>query len=331
MAEFIDELSNWYVRRSRPRFWAGDQDALATLYECLDMLTRLLAPFVPFLTEEVWQHVIRPGTASAPESVHLARWPEPDIRLIDSKLSAQVALARVLTEAGRAARKMSNIRLRQPLSRALVGLSAGTELAQALLDDVSDELNVKRLDWLDAGSEVIDVHVKPNFRQLGKRFGKQTQQVARAILAADPRTVVSGLRSVGTVQIMAADDEITIGPKDVLVTEVPRSGWVVESQQGVTIALDTQITPELAAEGIARDVVRVVQQARRQAGLDVPDRIALSIAASQDVLAAVRAHQKFIAHETLAISMALSNALSEEGFAGTVGAAEKIVVSVIKV
>ncbi|HET9117649.1 MAG TPA: DUF5915 domain-containing protein [Pseudonocardiaceae bacterium] len=263
--------------------------------------------------------------------MHLARWPQPDTHLLDPKLSAQVALARVLTEAGRAARKTSNIRLRQPLSRALVGLPAGAELVPALLDDISDELNVKRLDWLDPGSEVLDVHVKPNFRQLGKRFGKQTQQVALAILAEDPRTVVSGLRSLGTVQIMAADDEITIGPNDVLVTEVPRSGWVVESQHGVTIALDKQITPELAAEGIARDVVRVVQQARRQAGLDVPDQIALSIAASQDVLAAVRAHQKFISHETLAVSMALSDALSEEGFAGTVGAAAEIVVSVIKV
>jgi isoleucyl-tRNA synthetase len=112
------------VRRSRPRFWAGDHDALATLYECLNILTRLLAPFVPFITEEVWQHVIRPGAPSAPESVHLASWPQPDTRLIDPALSAEVALARALTEAGRAARKARNIRLRQPLARALVGLPA---------------------------------------------------------------------------------------------------------------------------------------------------------------------------------------------------------------
>lgn len=329
LAEFIDELSNWYVRRSRPRFWAGDHNALATLYECLDILTRLLAPFVPVITEEVWQQVIRPGAPAVPESVHLARWPQSDTRLIDPKLSAQVASARALTEAGRAARKAHNIRLRQPLARALVGLPAGTELVPALLDEVSDELNIKRLDWLDPGSEVINVVVKPNFRQLGKRFGNQTQQVAQAILAADSRTVVSSLRSVGRVQITAADDEITIKPDDVLVTEVSRSGWVVESQHGLTIALDTQITPELAAEGIARDVVRVVQQARRQAGLDVPDRIVLSIAAPQDVFTAVRTHQKFIAHETLADSIALSDALAE-GFTGTVGAATTIVVSVIK-
>ncbi|MGH3900801.1 MAG: isoleucine--tRNA ligase [Pseudonocardiaceae bacterium] len=329
LADFVDDLSNWYVRRSRQRFWEGDQDALATLYECLDVLTRLLAPFVPFITEEVWQQVVRPGKPSAPESVHLATWPQPDTSLIDPELSAQVATARALAEAGRAARKASNVRIRQPLSRMLVGLPAGTELVQALLNDVSDELNVKLLQSLDAGIEVIDVLVKPNFRELGKRFGKQTQQVAKAILAADPRAVVDGLRQSGTVQITAADDEITIGPDDVLVTEVPRSGWVVESQRGVTIALDTEITPELAAEGTARDVVRVVQQARREAGLDVPDRIALSIAAPQEVHAVVRAHQEFIAHETLAVSVALMDALSE-GFAGTVGAAEEIVVSVVK-
>jgi isoleucyl-tRNA synthetase len=329
LADFVDDLSNWYVRRSRQRFWEGDQDALATLYECLDVLTRILAPFVPFITEEVWQQVVRPGNPSAPESVHLATWPQPDTRLIDPGLSAQVATARALAEAGRAARKASNVRVRQPLRRALVGLPAGTELDQALLDEVSDELNVKLLRPLDAGSEVIDVLVKPNFRELGKRFGKQTQQVAKAILAADPRTVVDGLRQSGTVQISKADVEVTIGPDDVLVTEAPRSGWVVESQRGVTIALDTEITSELEAEGTARDVVRVVQQARREADLDVSDRIALSIAAPQQVLAAVRAHEEFIAHETLAVSVTLTDGLLE-GFTGTVGAAEEVVVGVVR-
>jgi len=329
LADFVDDLSNWYVRRSRQRFWEGVQDALVTLYECLDVLTRLLAPVVPFITEEVWQQVIRRGNPAAPESVHLATWPQPDASLIDPELSAQVATARALAEAGRAARKASSLRIRQPLSRALVGLPAGTELAQALLDDVSDELNVKLLQPLDAGSEVIDVQLKPNFRELGKRFGKNTQHVAKAILAEDPRAVVDGLRQSGTVQVTAAGDEVTIGPDDVLVTEVPRSGWVVESQRGVTIALDTQITPELAAEGTARDVVRVVQQARREADLEVSDRIALSIAAPEQVLTAVRTHKEFIAHETLAVSVALMDALSE-GFAGTVGAAGEIVVSVVR-
>ena len=329
LADFIDDLSNWYVRRSRKRFWEGDQDALATLYECLDVLTRLLAPFVPFITEEVWQQVIRRGNEAVPESVHLTAWPQADGRLIDRELSAQVATARALAEAGRAARKASNVRIRQPLSRALIGLPAGTVLAQVLLDDVSDELNVKILEPLDASSEVIGVQVKPNFRELGKRFAKQTQQVAEAILAAEPQAVVNSIRESGEFRLAAGSQEIAIGADDVLVTEVPRTGWVVESQRGVTIALDTEITPQLEAEGSARDVVRVVQQARREAELDVSDRIALSIAASPQILAVIRGHQDFIAHETLAVSVALLDSLPE-GFAGTTGTDGEILVRVAR-
>jgi isoleucyl-tRNA synthetase len=330
LADFVDDLSNWYVRRSRQRFWEGDQDALSTLWECLDVLTRLLAPFVPFITEEVWQHVIRPGDPDAPESVHLATWPQADAGLIDPVLSEQVRIARALTEAGRAARKSSKVRIRQPLGRAFVGLPSGTELPQALLDDVAEELNVKQLASLDSTGVVIDVSVKPNFRVLGKRFGKRTQQVANSVLAADPRELVERLRTRGeaTVSFDGLDGaEITLGPDEVVVTEIPRSGWVVESQRGVTIALDIEITPELAAEGTARDVVRVVQQARRDASLDVADRIALTIAAPPDVLAAVRTHQDFVAHETLATSVALVDSL-DEGFAGTVGEAVPITVGV---
>lgn len=328
LADFVDDLSNWYVRRSRQRFWDGNTDALVTLYECLDVLTRLLAPLVPFITEEVWQHVILPGSTAAgshaPESVHLATWPEPNTGLIDPDLSSGVATARALAEAGRAARTSSGIRIRQPLRRALVGLPPGTELPRdvldALLAEVSNELNVKDLQPLEA-SDVIDVQVKPNFREIGKRYGSQTQQVARAVLAADPSQLVAALRTKGTVTLSPAGgegpDEITIGMDDVIVTEVPRTGWVVESQRGVTIALDTEITQELAAEGTARDVVRVVQQARRDAGLDVADRIALAIAGSQPILDVVRDYESFIAGETLAIKVTPVSALSE-GFSGTV-------------
>jgi isoleucyl-tRNA synthetase len=329
LADFVDDLSNWYVRRSRQRFWEGDQDALSTLYETLSILTRLLAPFVPFITEEVWQQVIRHGDETAPESVHLATWPEPDTRLVDPDLSAQVAIARALAESGRSARKTGGVRIRQPLSRALVGLPPGITLPDALLDDVSDELNVKVLQALGAGSEVVDVEVKPNFGKLGKRFGKQTQQVAKAIRDADPRAVVSGIRQSGAYQLPVADEVVAISADEILTTEVPRIGWVVESQQGVTIALDTKLTPELEAEGTARDVVRVVQQARRSADLNVSDRIALSVAAAPEILAVVSDHQEFIAHETLAVAVTLAEALPD-GFAGTVGAGAEILVRVVR-
>ncbi len=193
---------------------------------------------------------------------------------------------------------------------------------------MSDELNVEFLQFLNAGSEVMDVHVKPNFAELGKRFAKRTQQVAQAILAADPPALVNSIRQSGAFDLLVDGEAITIGAGDVLVTEVPRTGWVVESQRGVTIALDTRITPELAAKGTARDVVRVVQQARREANLDVSDRIALSVAAAPPILTVIRDHQEFIAHETLAIAVALVDGVLE-GFTGSVAGGE-IVVSVVR-
>ena len=182
---FIDDLSNWYVRRTRQRFWDADQDALSTLHECLHVVTRLLAPFVPFITEEVWQQVIRPGGQDEPESVHLASWPQADPAALDAELSEQVQLSRALAEAGRAARKSSDLRIRQPIGRALIGLPEDVQLPDALLEEVAAELNVKRLQPLAAAGEVMDVTVKPNFRALGKRFGKRTQVVAGAVQAAD--------------------------------------------------------------------------------------------------------------------------------------------------
>ncbi|MFD9735806.1 isoleucine--tRNA ligase [Umezawaea sp. NPDC059074] len=329
LAEFVDDLSNWYVRRSRQRFWDGEQDALTTLYDCLDVLTRLLAPFVPFITEEVWQQVVRPGDPTAADSVHLASWPAPDPSLLDPVLTAQVRTARTLTEAGRAARKASDVRVRQPLSRALIGLPEGGEIPRALLDDVAAELNVKRLEPLSSAGEVVDVTVKPNFRALGRRFGKRTQQVATAVLAADAQALVERLRVDGEAEITFDGAPLTMTADDVVVNEVPRSGWVVETQRGVTIALDTKITPELAAEGIARDVVRVVQQARRAAGLSVADRVTLTIGAPEDVLAAVRVHRAFLEGETLSEVVGLVDRV-EPGFAGTVGDGVPITAAVAK-
>ncbi|MGH3623670.1 MAG: isoleucine--tRNA ligase, partial [Sciscionella sp.] len=184
LAQFIDDLSNWYVRRCRSRFWASDPDALATLHECLHTLTRLLAPFVPFLTEYVWQHAITPGDTTAEDSVHLARWPEPDTTRADEALRADMDITRQLVEIGRSARKTANVRIRQPLQRALVGIPGGRELPAELVAEIADELNVREVTGLAQAGEVVDVTVKPNFRALGKRFGSRTQQAAKAITAA---------------------------------------------------------------------------------------------------------------------------------------------------
>ncbi|MFJ4649644.1 isoleucine--tRNA ligase [Nocardia sp. NPDC088792] len=315
LAGFVDDLSNWYVRRSRQRFWAGNQDALSTLYECLDVLTRLLAPFVPFITEEVWQQVIRLGQSDAPESVHLAKWPTADVSLTGRSLSEQVRTARALVEAGRAARKSSGVRVRQPLAHAFVGLPPGLSLDEELYADIADELNVKEVDALETVGAVVDVSVKPNFRALGKRYGKRTQEIANAILATSPQQIVEELREHGAATVDFNGEALNVSTEEVMVAEIPRSGWVVESLRGVTIALDTVITPELASEGTARDIVRVVQQARRAAAFDISDRVFVTIASPEPVQSAVKRHKAFVAAETLADEIVLIDSL-EDGYAG---------------
>ncbi|WP_067487611.1 isoleucine--tRNA ligase [Actinomadura hibisca] len=305
LAEFVDDLSNWYVRRSRRRFWNGAQtpesaSAFATLYECLETLTRLMAPMVPFVTDHVWD-VIRPE--GSPESVHLADWPAVDEALLDQQLTEQMALVRRLVELGRSARTASAARTRQPLGRALVGAPGWAALPQELRGQIADELNVVAFEDLSSiGGDLVEYEVKPNFRELGKRYAKDTPKVAKAVTAADAAALVTALRADGTVTVEAADvGAVALGPGDVIVTERPRSGWAVESGGGETVALDLTVTPELRRAGLVREVVRLFQEARKAAGLEVTDRIELWWRADGDELAeALRAHEAEVAAEILA-------------------------------
>ncbi|MQA14785.1 MAG: isoleucine--tRNA ligase [Pseudonocardiaceae bacterium] len=297
LTQYVDDLSNWYVRRCRARFWAGDADALATLHECLNVLSRLLAPFIPFLTEHVWQQAIRPGSRTEFESVHLASWPRADVARSDDRLRSDMDLTRDLVEAGRSARKSASIRLRQPLSRALISVPGGRDLPDELIAEIADELNVREVTPLAAAGEVTDVTVKPNYRALGRRFGRETQQVADKITAADPGTVARQLTESATA-IVGGGIEIT--PDEVTVTEVPRRGWTVVSQREVTIALDSAITPDLRRAGLAREVIRLVQTARKDAGLEVTDRIRLWWSADGEAAAALHEHEHEIAEAVLA-------------------------------
>ncbi|HTS96541.1 MAG TPA: isoleucine--tRNA ligase [Streptosporangiaceae bacterium] len=305
IAAFIDDLSNWYVRRSRRRFWEGPGTpggaaAFATLHECLETLTRLMAPVTPFLTDYVWG-VLR--AEDSPGSVHLAAWPAADPSLIDERLSGQMALARRLVELGRSARAAAVVRVRQPLARALIGASGFGDLPADLRAQVADELNVHELDTLAAVPEgLVDYTVKPNYRALGGRFGKGTPAVARAIEAADPAALAAELRSGGKASVMADGAQVSLGPDDVIVTQVPRSGWAVASGGGETVALEIAITPELRREGLAREVVRLVQDARKGDGLDVSDRISLRWStADPELAAALTEHGPMISAEVLAV------------------------------
>jgi isoleucyl-tRNA synthetase len=306
IAGFIDDLSNWYVRRSRRRFWDGDEGAFATLHECVVTLTLLMAPFTPFVTDYVW------GVLVGSSSVHLASWPSVDESVIDSSLSEQMALARRLVELGRSARASASVRTRQPLSRALVAAPGFSSLPTGLLTLVAEELNVASVDVLSRSDALVDYSVKPAYRALGQRFGSSTQAVAAAISAADPTSVASAVLGGGTFTVVVDGTEVVLGPSDVVVTQTPRAGWAVASDGGETVALDTTITDELRSLGLAREVVRLIQDARKDAGFDVGDRIWLRWSAGDASLGeALTTHGPLIAREVLAVDFGLGPEGSE--------------------
>jgi len=306
IAAFVDDMSNWYVRRTRRRFWDGDPAALATLDEALRIVTLTMAPFTPFVTERVWQDMVRPADADAAPSVHMAAWPTADDAIIDDELAAQVALVRRVVELGRAARASSSVRTRQPLARALVSAPGWTALPAELVAEVASELNVLDMSSLSASEgDLVDVTAKANFRSLGKRFGKQTPSVAEAIAATDAAALSASLRDGEARVDVSGMGEVAITSEDVVITETPREGWSVASGDGETVALDLHLTPELRRLGTAREAIRLIQEARKNAGLDISDRIALIWSSSDaEVALALREHGEQIAGEVLATSFA---------------------------
>jgi isoleucyl-tRNA synthetase len=304
LAAFIDDLSNWYVRRSRRRFWEGPGTpdgaaAFATLYQCLETLTRLMAPIAPFLTDHVWGILRAPGT---PESVHLATWPQVDPAVADDRLPERMRLVRRLVELGRSARAAAAIGVRQPLPRALVSAAHFADLPAELRAQIMSELNVRSLETLSAvAGDLTDYVVKPNFRTLGRRFGKSTQRVAAAVTSAEPGVLASELRTAGAASVTVDGEAVSLGPDELIVTQTPRAGWAVASEAGETVALETQITPELRREGLAREVIRLVQDARKADGLEVTDRITLWWqTGNPEVADAMSEHSRLIAGEVLA-------------------------------
>ncbi|MGC5014038.1 isoleucine--tRNA ligase [Streptosporangium sp. DT93] len=329
LAEFLDDLSNWYVRRSRRRFWAGDTAAFATLYECLETVTRLMAPVVPFTTDYVWD-VLR--DTDSPASVHLATWPEVNDALLDAELSERMALVRRLVELGRSARASSGVKTRQPLGRALVGAPGWAALPGELRELIADELNVKGLEDLSGiGADLVSFTIKPNFRALGKRFGSQTKLVAAAVTAAEPAWLAAALRTGAPVAVETGElGVVELGPEDVIVTEQPRSGWAVESGAGETVALDLTITDELRRSGLIRDVVRLLQDTRKSTGLAISDRIDVWWSTDDtDLAEALRAEGRIVAAEVLAVSLTevakgAGDGEGGEDTAGTAGAPEDL-------
>jgi isoleucyl-tRNA synthetase len=320
IAEFVDDLSNWYVRRSRRRFWDGDPAALGTLHEVLDGLTRLMAPFTPFVTERVWRDAVVPGAADAVDSVHLASWPAVDTDARDDALVAQVALVRRLVELGRSARTAGKARTRQPLARALVAAPGWAQLPRDLVAEVAEELNVAELTELAAvDGSLVDVSVKVDFRAVGRRMGKQVQAVAAAVAAADAAELVAAYRA-GTATVPVDGAEVPLVEGDLVVTETPREGWTVASAGGLTVALDLTLTPELERAGLVREVVRLVQDARKSSGLAVSDRIELRWTGEGAIAQALTEHAAQLAAEVLATAVHAQQAGEGDGLEGPAGA-----------
>jgi isoleucyl-tRNA synthetase len=246
---------------------------------------------------------VRTSQADAPMSVHLASFPTADPDLIDDTLSQHVSLARRLVELGRAARAEAKVRTRQPLARALLGARGWESLDDELRGHIADELNVLELTTLaDGGAGLVSHAAKANFRSLGKRFGKDTPRVASAVAAADAAALAAALAA-GTASVVVDDlGEVELAPDDVIVTETPQEGWAV-AREGETVALDLSVTAELTSLGLAREVVRAVQEARKSAGLEVTDRIHLALSADDETAAAIATHADMIAGEVLAVSL----------------------------
>jgi isoleucyl-tRNA synthetase len=300
LAKYIDDLSNWYVRRSRRRFWDGDVAALATLHECLEALTQLLAPMVPFIAEQTWQELIRVANPSAPVSVHLTDFPVADAALINPELNKQVAMTRRVVELGRSARAESGVKIRQPLQRALISAVGWSALPLEMKEQISDELNVIDLaDIADADGDLVDVSIKANFKSLGAKYGKSVQDVAQLIAAADAVSLVRTLRT----QPVTSLGIYEISIDDLVVTEVPKSGWMVASHDGESVALDLELTPELIAAGSIREVIRAIQERRKSDGLDISDRIVVKWNANPDDVSTIESGVGHISDEVLATSM----------------------------
>jgi len=294
---FVDELSNWYVRRSRRRFWDGDPAAFATLRECLVTVAQLLAPFCPFIADELYDNL-----DGAEPSVHLCDFPVPGPR--DAELEQAMDVARQTVRLGLAARAQAKVKVRQPL-RAAVIVATGRERAaiERLEDIVRDELNVHELRFVSEADELGQIEVKPNYRTLGPRFGKDMPMVAAAVAGLDPSHVAATLREGRTVAITVGGNTHELTAEDLLMSMKPLEGYQVEREGSHAVALEIEIDEPLRVEGWSRDIVRAVQNARQAAGLEVSDRILLTLDGDPELVAAAQAHQAYIAGETLATAV----------------------------
>ncbi|MFZ2113494.1 MAG: isoleucine--tRNA ligase [Solirubrobacteraceae bacterium] len=314
IAELLDDLSNWYVRRSRRRFWDGDAGAFATLRECLLIVSKLLAPFCPFVADEIYDNL--DGTLA---SVHLCDFPVGDaLPARDESLEQAMATARETVRLGLGARAQAKIKVRQPLAEAVV-VADGRERAaiERLVEIVREELNVRQVRFVEAAEELGEYELKANYRTLGPLFGKDMPLAAKALAALDPARVAAAVRggpaggtgggTGGGVGISVGDREHMLTEQDVILTMKAPEGYSVEREGAHAVALDLSIDDSLLREGRSREIVHAVQTARKSGGLEVEDRIELVLGGDTTLLDAAREHEAYVSGETLAVSLVLGN------------------------
>ncbi len=317
LSEFVDALSNWYVRRSRDRFWSGEQsadkiDAYWTLYECLLTTCKLIAPFVPFLAEEIWQNLAvavfadKPADLRPMESVHLCDYPAGDRTIVDDELSQCMALVREIVSLGRSARMGAKLKVRQPLSQVEIVLTI--DALKSWLQDhdalICDELNVKRVEFPAKADQYITYTILPDLKRLGPRLGKRLPALRKMLAGADVNKLLDEMDSKGKITIALQDGPITLDADDIQVRLQAKPGWAAAQGRFCVVVLATELTPELIAEGLANDLVRVIQDRRKEINLDFTDRIVVGLVADSPELAkAVKQFSKYIQGETLAVKL----------------------------
>jgi isoleucyl-tRNA synthetase len=309
--EFIDGLSNWYVRRSRRRFWRSESDAdkqaaYETLYTALTTLTRLLAPITPFMSEEMYRNLVARVDGDAPDSVHLSDWPVVDRSAIDHDLSDSVNLARRVASLGRSARASSRIKVRQPLAALLVDVRTDRERAflPLIADQLKEELNIKSvLDARDQGG-LLSLSVKPNLPVLGPKYGRGLQKIWQALEAADAMELAGASERGEQISL----GEFTLEPDEILVERTGIEGYAVSVDAGYAAGVDTTLTPELEAEGTVREIVHHIQNIRKSAGLEIADRIILFVDAPDELITPLREYEEYVRAETLADSISYERA-----------------------
>jgi isoleucyl-tRNA synthetase len=306
--DFVEDLTNWYVRRSRRRFWRSEQDAdkaaaYATLYRVLVTLMKVLAPITPFVTEIMYQNLVRSVDDSAPESVHHCAWPEVDERAIDRQLLDDMALARQVASLGLGARGSANIKVRQPLARALVYTRQAHNLSPEMMDIITDELNVKSLGFVEDPRQLVNYKLLPNLKLLGPKLGKLVPAVRQALEQANANELAVAVQAGENVTLSVDGQQVELAPEELLVQTEPAEGLAVAADRYTTVGVDVVITDELAAEGLARELVRRIQNMRKDAGFDIADKITVYYQAEGSIHRVLKKWGDYIKSETLATAI----------------------------